>query len=289
MRLSVLMPVHNAASTLNTSIRSTLFAMPHDSELLIALHDCTDQSAEIVADFRDNRIRVFTESGGGLSTVLNKLVAASRGDFIARIDADDICLPWRFTRQFRVLESKRVNLVFGTAVLFGKILPPPHLFFQYLTRLTPETFGLALTFMCPAVHPSMFARRELFMSEPPYKEKSAEDLDLWLRLFLKGSSIYRDWLPVLLYRSHATQLSRSEEHLKGLLKDSEILEMRRKVLNLFLLKGEKISPGRKSFISFCIRHPLISLEMLGLPTLANLSNFYGRWDSHVRALQGSTD
>jgi glycosyltransferase involved in cell wall biosynthesis len=283
------MPVHNAAGTLRISIRSTLFAMPQNSELLIGLHDCTDQSAEIVGEFLDTRIRVFTHSGGGLSTVLNQLVAESRGDFIARMDADDVCLPWRFIRQFRVLESKQADVVFGTAVLFGWILPPPHIFLQYLTRLTSDKFGLALIFICPAVHPSMLARREILEFGPPYQEKSGEDLDLWLRLVLKGTSIYRDWFPALLYRSHASQLSRHEEYLKGWLKDYEILDYRRKVLNQLLLQGEPLLPGPRSFISFCIRHPLISLEILGLPTVAKVRNFYRTWDSQVRALHGSAN
>lgn len=104
-RLSVLMPVYNSAATLPAAVKSTLRALPEDSELVILDDGSTDRTLALAQGFTDQRVRVLSQSNAGVAAALNALLSASDSEFIARMDADDIVLPGRFGRQLRDRKS----------------------------------------------------------------------------------------------------------------------------------------------------------------------------------------
>jgi glycosyltransferase involved in cell wall biosynthesis len=220
--ISVLLPVKNAELTLARSISSTLNALgPHD-ELLIMLDGCTDGSKSIAASFSDSRIRVFeNEKSKGVANSLNSLLAESRFDLIGRMDADDICFPWRFVVQKRMMRQKDADFVFSTHFLFGKSLRPvvrP----SFWTSLTDPESRLALTVSNPFIHPGVLMKRRVMQELGGYRECPAEDYDLWLSAALEGFTIYRNWLPGVAIRTHQTQITQSTLWNRNLHLDSEL-------------------------------------------------------------------
>src|ERR1700693_4180503 len=100
-RVSVLMPVFNGGPYLTAAIESVQAQTFEDFELIIVDDGSTDGSAEKIGDFaaRDRRIRAYWKDNSGISETLNRGIAEARGDWIARLDADDIMLPHRLERQ----------------------------------------------------------------------------------------------------------------------------------------------------------------------------------------------
>jgi hypothetical protein len=103
---------------------------------------------------------------------LNKLLSESRGTFIGRMDADDICLPGRFHAQLRFLKRDKLDFVFSNAMLFGKGVKPFGFIPQPPIKLKHEESGLYLVFSNPFVHPTMLARRSALESLSGYSLNS---------------------------------------------------------------------------------------------------------------------
>ena len=102
--LSVLLPCCNGGAALGPALQSILAQTFGDFELLFLNDGSTDQSVEMARAFNDPRIRIL---GGaercGLPIRLNQGVAQARGQFVARMDADDISFPQRFEKQLAYL------------------------------------------------------------------------------------------------------------------------------------------------------------------------------------------
>jgi len=118
-RITVLMPVYQAERYLEEAVESVL-AQSFDNFELLALDDgSTDASPRILEALagRDDRIRMRGAEHVGLVTQLNQGLAEARGEFIARMDADDISHPERFERQLVYLDAHRDCVAVGTGVL----------------------------------------------------------------------------------------------------------------------------------------------------------------------------
>lgn len=207
--LSVLLPCRNGGRTLAFAIRSVLGQTFDDFELLLLNDGSSDDSVAIARSFGDARVRILGDGiGRGLPCRLNEGVAAARGRYIARMDADDVCFPERFARQVAFLDaSPEVDLVGCRAVVF---------------RDSGEVVGL-LPFasdhdsLCarpwrniPLAHPTWMGRRTWFTAHlyripEVYR---AEDQELLLRSY--PDSRYACLDDVLLgYRQGSFQLQRT--------------------------------------------------------------------------------
>jgi glycosyltransferase involved in cell wall biosynthesis len=99
-RVTVLVPVYNGAAYLDEAVRSVLDQTFTDFELLIIDDGSTDRSVEIIRGFADPRIRLErNERNLGLIATLNKGLGLAAGDYVARMDCDDVSLPNRLARQ----------------------------------------------------------------------------------------------------------------------------------------------------------------------------------------------
>ena len=253
VQISVLMPVHNAEKTVLASVRSTLNALGAKDELLVALHNCSDGSSKQLGKIFDARLKIITVSGGGLALALNELLRFASNEYVARMDSDDFCLPWRFKIQKRHLD--RADAIFSTAVIWlalkhGKLLVP-----QYPTRLVSEDVNLLLTSLNPLVHPTMLAKREVLVSLGGYRDVPGEDLDLWLRMAVSGLKIIRLGLPVIIYRVGPGQLSGQAWYKDGWRSNLGIANLRQKL---------KSSLPKLSALKF-----RLLLEIIGFPRPAN--------------------
>lgn len=204
--LSVLMPVRNGADTVGRAARSTLHAMPRDSELLVWDDASTDATLAVLAGIDDRRMRVIpSHVRVGPGAALRELCARTDSALIARMDADDVCLPGRFR-----LQEARIGQE-GTDILFSAILRfrsrPLRFAPSAPLAITAAAMPLHLAVMCVVMHPTMFATRSAVDAAGGYRAVLAEDYDLWLRACTSGGRIERMAVPTVAYRRHSGQTS----------------------------------------------------------------------------------
>lgn len=201
-RLSVLMPAYNAAATIDRAVRSTLHALPADAELVVLDDGSDDATASVLDRFVDNRVRVLCRSNGGVATALGDLLRATDSEFVARMDADDLCLPRRFHQQLRAVRHADVTF---TTVRPWTGSGHPALARPRALTVAEMPFHLLLT--NPVAHSTLLARRAVIEGVGGYRVVPSEDYDLWLRLAADGARMRRLALPGLAYRIHAGQVT----------------------------------------------------------------------------------
>src|SRR5437868_6203051 len=99
-RIAVLLPVYNGEKYVADAVQSVLDQTFTDFELVVIDDGSTDRTADVLASFSDARMRIirFAENRG-IVAALNTGIRESKPELIARMDADDICMPRRFERQ----------------------------------------------------------------------------------------------------------------------------------------------------------------------------------------------
>ncbi len=205
--ISVILPVYNAAPYLRLSIESILNQTYSNFELLILDDHSTDGSSKIIEDYQDSRIRVIRHTTNlGLIACLNKGLEQAKGTYIARMDADDISLPHRFTTQLAFMEAHPAVGVCGSWVKYigqnkGTVMQYPTQHDQILTHF----FFNKATFC----HPSVFLRNALLQKQQltyPTKFPHAEDFAFWITLHhhCRLANIPQ---VLLQYRQHSQQVS----------------------------------------------------------------------------------
>ena len=210
--VSVCMPVYNGAKYLDEAIASILDQTYRDFELLIIDDGSTDGTLAILNHHaaRDPRIRATSRPNKGLAPTLRELAEQARGEFIARMDADDIALPERFQKQVEYLRAHPDCVMVGCRVWEADL--EGDLVGEYLTLADhQEIDAFHFQMIGPAlVHPSVMMRRDAVLAVGQYRDfPIAEDVNLFLRLAERG---YLARLPdyLLIYRIHPSNYSRTE-------------------------------------------------------------------------------
>ena len=203
--ISVLLPVHNGEKYLNESIDSVLAQSFTNFELIMINDGSTDNSQHILRKFEacDSRVRVVVRENRGLATTLNDSLEIARGEWIARMDQDDIALPNRFERQLQWLKQTNTDICGSWVRRFGT-------FDKRVVRLkqTDESIKMEMLFCSPFAHPSVMMRTALVkhLRYDKSREK-AEDYDLWERAAEAGFKMTNVPEVLLLYRVHSGQIS----------------------------------------------------------------------------------
>lgn len=186
-RISVALSVYNGERFLTQAIESVLAQTFGDFEFLILDDGSRDGTPAIIADHaaRDARIRPIVRENRGLVASLNQLLAEARAPLVARMDADDLCLPDRLTRQLAHLDAHPEIGVLGTWTEDIDETGGPHRVIAPDHPLTHEDFLQAVELGLPLLcHPAVMYRRDVVLSVGGYHGafRHCEDLDLWLRL-----------------------------------------------------------------------------------------------------------
>lgn len=204
------LPVYNGERTVTDAVRSVLAQTYQNWELIIVDDGSTDNTREIVERLSDSRIRIDVEDNNhGLSSCLNKIARLSRGDFIARLDADDLLHPERIERQVEyMLANQKVDalgcsmyLMDNSNRVYGvrKSIPVVHTVKSALRR-------------SPLMHATVMTRREWSMRHP-YDEsfRRAQDRELWCRTIVTSNFTN---LPASLYFCREAGMMSPREYLK---------------------------------------------------------------------------
>ena len=181
--ISILMPVYNAAATLREAVDSIRAQTISDYEFLTLDDGSSDDSLRILRDYaaQDPRMHVLHHPNCGIALTLNKALPLARGQFIARMDADDISLPQRLATQLDFLaQHPEIALVGAWDQNFGGSNTD-------INRLAsdPSHLKASLLFRNPMSHSTILWRRE-WLAEKHLRYDPAcrymEDYDLWARV-----------------------------------------------------------------------------------------------------------
>jgi glycosyltransferase involved in cell wall biosynthesis len=204
--VSVIIPVKNCSLYIVECVNSILHQTHQNFEILICDDHSCDNSLELIEALDDDRIIIFKNEGSGLVDALNNLILRSNGDYICRMDADDIALPERIQRQLQYLKLSNLDCVGSFACVIDSMGRVKN---KILSR--PKTTVLIDTFLLhgvPIIHPSAFGNAEFFKKYGYRHLPSAEDYDLWVRA-REGNEALGNVPEVLLkYRIHSNQLSK---------------------------------------------------------------------------------
>ncbi len=186
-KITVLMPARNAAKYIAYAISSVLDQTFPDFELLIIDDGSTDATVRIIRQFNDPRIRLIEQQHSGISATLNKGLREANGEYIARFDADDICLPGRLEAQFHFLEHHPDYILVGSDAEYidehGE-----YLFSFNCIGHSHEEIQSQLYVYCPFIHSAVMYRREAVLQVGGYSvhAHNFEDYLLWVQLTRSG-------------------------------------------------------------------------------------------------------
>lgn len=215
--VSVLLPARDAAATLPAALQSLLGQTLADFEIL-ALDDGSDDDGatwRVMEDFarRDARIVPLRLPGLGIAGALNRGLELARGDLVARMDADDICLPERLGLQARHLADNPGHVLVSCRAAFGGDARSAAGYKRYLdfanALLDHEDMALNRFRESPLPHPTVMFRRKAVMDLGGYADGPfPEDYELWLRLFDAGARLAKLPETLLIWNDPPGRLSR---------------------------------------------------------------------------------
>lgn len=250
------MSVHNDRRYVQAAAESILRQSFEDFEFLVFDDGSTDGSGEFLAGLVDPRIRlVRNERNLGLTRSLNRGLNFAAGEFVARMDADDLAMPQRLAKQVEFLDAHPSVGVIGSARTLiddaGGVVVP--------LAPAPET-DLQIRWKCllgnPFVHPSVMIRRGVLETHRlRYDEsyRTAQDYELWSRVLqvTQGHNL-ADALLCYRLRQGLSQTSKPEQLRNH---DRIALASIRRLVPHFEIGEEEVAQLRGRFGGFSVRDP----------------------------------
>jgi glycosyltransferase involved in cell wall biosynthesis len=216
-RISVLMPVYNAAGTLPEALQSIAGQTMGEFEVIAVDDGSDDDSGTILEAWRrgDRRIKPIHAGRAGLVAALNHGLSLCKGDWVARIDADDRMHPDRLARQAALLESRPEISVAGSLVeIFadGPVGEGMKVYEAWLNSLVePGDIAREIFIESPIAHPSAIVRRDVLAGLGGYRDAGwPEDYDLWLRCHAAGLRFAKVPETLLYWREHTGRLTHTD-------------------------------------------------------------------------------
>lgn len=197
-KISVLTPVYNTPPDHLREMMASVLSQTYRDFEFILLNDSPDNVAleQAILSFRDPRIRYEKNNVNiGISASRNRLLSLARGEYVAILDHDDVCLPDRFEKEVRYLDAHpEVGVVSGSVVYFPDGGPSP--------RFPQENDAIKVTLLerCCILHTAAMLRKSV-LEESGIRYEAAyspsEDYMLWIRLM--GITLFHN-LPDVLVR-----------------------------------------------------------------------------------------
>lgn len=239
-RISVLMPVRNAGAYLRSAVDSVLRQTFADFELIAIDDGSTDGSFTTLHSIaeHDPRVRVVAGPARGVARALNHAAQLARGEYFARMDADDVTEPGRFAAQLDFLDSNpgcvavgchvRAIDAAGWPIGIMRFPTEPQVILENLLDVKLVGAGLC--------HPAAMIRAATFREISGYRENftRAQDRDLWLRLADRGDLAN---LPLILHSLRLHTGSVSQQNLR------ENYEMRWRAINDACARRGLVAPA----------------------------------------------
>lgn len=216
-RVSVVLPAYNAATTLDAAIASLRAQTFADWELVVVDDGSTDRTAERLATLAatEPRLRVVSRPHAGIVAALGAGIASARAPLIARMDADDVCLPERLAEQVAFLERDPSLGLVGCLVEFGGDRVSQAGYARHVdwlnTLQSPDEIAANRFVDAPFAHPSVLFRRALIERFGGYAAGAfPEDYELWLRWLEAGVRMAKVPRVLLRWNDPEHRLSRTD-------------------------------------------------------------------------------
>ena len=258
--VSVVMPVFNGERYLKEAVEGILNQTFGDFEFIIINDGSTDNTRGILESYADARIKLVEQEHQGLIASLNRGLAIAGGEYVARMDSDDIAAPERFEKQVAFLRTHPKIGILGTACRIiddnGRDLgvrrwPISDLEIRW-TSLFSSPFG----------HPTVILRRDILTKHGlEYADvfHMVEDYDLWIRALnhTRGANLDE---PLLKYRVHGDRVTSKfrDQQLRN--HDAVALRAIREQLPEFVITPEQVSQFRGLFVG--VSEPMPGLDAL---------------------------
>jgi len=204
--VSIILPCWNAAAHLQATLDSLTAQTFTDFECIAIDDGSTDSTLTLLQTHAegDPRFRIISRENRGLIATLNEAVAAAHGEWIARMDADDIAHPARLEKQLVHLRQTGADLCGSWICFFGDRRG------EWQLPVEDEAIKAHLMFNTALAHPTVMARASLLKAHPYDPAMScAEDYALWCELAICGAAFSNVPESLLDYRTHAGQISQS--------------------------------------------------------------------------------
>ena len=207
------MPVYNAETSVLHALES-LRAQSFDSMEIIVINDgSTDGTLDLLRNQPD--IKLLDHPHRGIVPALNDGLAAATGQYIARMDADDLCHPERIAKQVLFLDAFPDMGLVSCRVQFGGDREKQAGYAAYVdwvnSLIDPADLALNRFIESPFAHPSIMFRRELFEQFGGYRNGPfPEDYELWLRWLANGVKAGKVDEELLIWNDAPNRLSRTD-------------------------------------------------------------------------------
>ena len=245
--LSVLMSVYNGEAYLRQAIDSILNQTYQDFEFIIVNDGSTDSSRDIILSYKDPRIRMIdNQHNMGLTKSLNRGLEKAKGKFIARMDADDISLPDRFSTQINIMQASKnvdicgaaMQIIDGNGNIIGRMGPKNIVDSDLPASILDNSTCL--------LHPTIMMKRSALEEVGGYNPdiRYAQDFDLWARMFLAGKKAVVIPAALVQYRQHSCQISQALREKQASYDDIIIKQY------ISSLLGEKLWEQANSLLNF---------------------------------------
>lgn len=210
-KISVILPVYNASKYLIKALESLSNQTFNDFEIITINDGSTDNSLELLEEYakKEPRLRIISRENKGITRSLNEGIDLAKGEYIARMDSDDISLPQRFEKQLNFMSVNNLDVCgtqyerFGTKIGFSNM--PINCKDCYYKLL----LGTAMA------HPSILIKKSV-IEKYMYNEsiKYAQDYDLWCRMALDKIKMGNTNEVLLKYRFSSDQISSAKNILQ---------------------------------------------------------------------------
>lgn len=245
--VSVIMPVYNTEKYLEEAINSILNQTYKNFELILINDGSTDRSLNIMIEYakKDNRIVILSRAINGFIDAVNDGVRIARGEYIARMDSDDISHPERFQKQVDFLNAHKEIYLLGTnySIIFDERITEKTRK-KYIGShkrgqepIDAENIFLSINEGQKFMQPSTMMRREIFGQVGLYKDFLIEDIEFYFRVAAKGLGIAKIEEELFYYR--AREGSRSTDQFRRI-QTRQIMQMKLEYLFKQLIPNKKI-------------------------------------------------
>ena len=210
-KISVLLSTYNDEKYIKESVDSVLNQSFTDFEFIIIDDGSKDSTYDIISKIKDSRITIFRKENTGLIDSLNFGITKCQGEYIARMDGDDICHVDRLKMQFEFLSNNLNYSICGTNTIYidgkGAEFGRPKL------PISDEEITTYMLFGSPLSHPTVMIRRDILVNNLySYDYPVAEDYELWARLRYK-CSFFNIKTPLLYYRFYGNNISLTKREI----------------------------------------------------------------------------
>ena len=184
-KVSVIMSVYNEEQYIAETVESILNQTFSDFEFIIIDDGSEDKTYDVLKTFNDPRMRIVRQQNMGLTKSLNKGIELSKGEYIARADAQDIYVPTRFEKQVNFLDKNKKVAAVSNWVRY--VDEEGNLISEKKLPTSSVQIKRKLGFSNSMVHSSVMIRKSALIDIGGYNESLpyAQDYDLWLRLSQK--------------------------------------------------------------------------------------------------------